>query len=108
MTLQKVTYALLVSGLLLAPLGVSAKHPYPEERDINDRARISRADTESPFPDQSTSGDYGIRISKANNDSPFPDQSTSNDYGIRVSKADGDSAFPDQSTSNDYGVRGAV
>jgi len=108
MTLKKVTYAMLVSGLLLAPLGVSAKHPYPDERDIGDRSRIFTADIDSPFPDQSTSGDYGIRISKADNESPFPDQSKTYDYGLRISKADDDSAFPDQSTSIDYGVRGTV
>jgi len=81
--LKKVTYAALVSGLLLAPLGVLAKHPYPAERDFVDGVRISKADSESPFPDQSDSNDYGIRVSKADTDSPFPDQSDSNDYGIR-------------------------
>lgn len=108
MTLKKVTYAMLVIGVLLAPLGVSAKHPYPDERNGVDRNRIFTVDIDSPFPDQSTSSDYGIRTSKADNESPFPDQSTSNDYGIRISKADDDSAFPDQSTSIDYGVREAV
>ena len=103
--LKKVTYAALIGGLFLAPLGVSAKHPYPAERDFVDGAHISRADSESPFPDQSDSNDYGIRISKADSESPFPDQSDSNDYGIRVSKADSESPFPDQSDSNDYGVR---
>lgn len=82
--LKKVTYAALVSGLLLAPLGVSAKHPYPAERDFVDGAHISRADSESPFPDQSGPTDYGIRISKVDSESPFPDQSDSIDYGTRA------------------------
>ena len=82
--LKTVTYAALVSGLLFAPLGVSAKHPYPAERDFVDGAHLSKADSESPFPDQSKSNDYGIRVSKADSESPFPDQSKSNDYGVRV------------------------
>lgn len=106
--LKKVTYALLVSGVLLAPLGASAKHPYLAERDFVDGVQIAKADSDSPFPDQSDSNDYGIRVSKTDVDSPFPDQSDSNDYGIHISKADSDSPFPDQSDSNDYGIRKTV
>jgi len=60
--LKKISYAMLLSGLLLAPLGVSAKQPCPAERDVVD---------------------YGVRMTKADRDNPFPDQSDSRDYGIR-------------------------
>jgi hypothetical protein len=63
MMLKKMTYAMLVSGLLLASFGASAS---------------------SPFPDQSREIDYGIRVAKADSNSPFPDQSREIDYGIRV------------------------
>jgi hypothetical protein len=81
--LKKMTYAMLVSGLLLASFGASA---------------------DSPFPDQSREIDYGVRIAS----SPFPDQSDSIDHGIRVAKADTRSPFPDQSNSTDYGIRVGV
>ena len=81
--LKKVAHAVLFSGLLLAPLGVSARHPHPTEPDFVDDVRLSKAANDGPFLDQSQSADYEIRISKADSDSPFPDQSDSNDYGIR-------------------------
>ena len=42
--LKKITYAMLVSGLLLAPIGASANNPYPVQSD---------------------SLDYGIQVAKA-------------------------------------------
>jgi hypothetical protein len=54
---------MLVSGLLLAPLGASAESPYPADSDIVD---------------------YGIRIAKAGGNSPYPTESDVVDYGIRV------------------------
>lgn len=61
--LKRITYAMLVSGLLLAPLGASAESPYPADSDIVD---------------------YGIRIAKAGGNSPYPTESDVVDYGIRV------------------------
>lgn len=60
MTVKNVTYTALVSGLLLAPLAVSAEHPYPEGRDLRERVKFSKAGAENPFPDQSKSNDYGV------------------------------------------------
>ena len=61
--LKKLTYAMLVSGLLVASFGATA---------------------DSAIPDQSDSLDYGVRIAKANSDSPFPTESDVVDYGVRV------------------------
>lgn len=61
--LKKIAYAMLVSGLLLAPLGASAKDPYPVESDVVDYGiRIAKADTRIPFPAESDVVDYGIRV----------------------------------------------
>jgi hypothetical protein len=83
--LKKITFAMLMSGLLLAPIGASAEGPYPDQSDSIDRGiQIAKGNDQSPFPDQSDSIDHGIQIAKGNGQSPFPDQADSIDHGIRV------------------------
>ena len=107
--LRRVVGAMVVSGLFLGSSVASAMHPYPAERDFGGAsARVHTAGSETAFPDQSKSNDYGIRVGMTDDDSPFPDQSKTKDYGTRVGMTDDDSPFPDQSKSNDYGIRGIV
>ena len=85
--LKKITYAMLVSGLLLAPFSANASGPWPDQSDSIDRGiQIAKGGDNSPFPtDHSDSIDRGIQIAKGGDNSPFPvDQSDSVDYGIRV------------------------
>ncbi len=105
MTLKTLTYAMLLSGVLLASASATAETSFPAGADaVAYTVRTPDRDG-SPFPIESTPVDYGVRIVRADIDSPFPDQSDSNDYGIRITRADIDSPFPDQSDSNDYGIR---
>ena len=105
MILKKIGFVALLSGIVLAPSAVLAKHPYPAERDFGDAVCVFEADGDDTSPDQSKSRDYGTPVSMTEDDSPFPDQSRTRDYGIRVSMTDNDSPFPDQSKSNDYGTQ---
>jgi len=63
MILKKMTYAVLVSGLLLASFGASANSPYPTGSDVVDYGiRVAMEETRSPFPTESDVVDYGIRV----------------------------------------------
>lgn len=79
--LKKMTYSMLVSGLLLASFGASANSPYPAESDVLDYgARIAMKDSRSPFPSELDVVDYGARIAS----NPYPEQSDVVDYGVRI------------------------
>jgi len=108
MTLKKMTYAMLLSGVLLASASAAAEISFTAGSDaVGYTARTPDRDN-SPFPIESTPVDYGVRIVRTDSDNPFPDQSDSYDYGIRITRADIDNPFPDQSDSNDYGIRVTV
>ena len=76
--LKKLTYAMLVSALSLAPSGVFASSLYPAERQVGEAGiPVTSAYNDQATTDQANGGDYRIRLSAGDNNSPFPDQSDS-------------------------------
>ena len=105
--LKRITYAMIVSGVLLAPVSAAAESSIAPGMDVVAAKTRTPDRDDSPFPVEGTPVSYGVKTARAGNESPYPDQSKSKDYGIRVTKAD-ESVFPDQSKSNDYGIRVAA
>ncbi len=61
--LKKIAFAMLVGGLLTAPLGAAAKKPYPAERDgVDYGVHVAKADGKSAIPEQLDRTDYAIEV----------------------------------------------